>query len=204
LGLLVADLKHDFAVTRVSRVENADVAEMEEALSELMAQGRATLQRERVPDEQMGFERSADVRYVGQSYHLSIRLPQREIQAGDLIDIKNRFDEMHLATYGHAEPSEPCEFVALRVSAIGEIGKPPLERVRSGGSVAAATKPSRKVYFEPAGFVECAIYDRLKLPAGAVVHGPAVIEERDSTTAVHPGWGATVAAHGILALTKRN
>jgi N-methylhydantoinase A len=204
LGLLVADLKHDFAVTRVSRVENADVAGMETALAELTVQGRATLGREGVPNNLMRFERSADVRYIGQSYHLSIQLPERKLEPRDLTEVKKRFDEMHLATYGYAEGGEPCEFVALRVSAIGEIGKPPLEKSRAGGSVAAATKPSRQVYFEPMGFVECAIYDRLKLPAGAIVHGPAIIEERDSTTALHPGWEATVASHGILALSKRD
>jgi N-methylhydantoinase A len=204
LGLLVADLKHDFAVTRVARVENADTAAMEEALSELTVQGRETLRRERVPDDLMRFERVADVRYVGQSYHLSIRLPERKLQPSNLADVKKRFDEMHLATYGHAEPSEPCEFVALRVSAIGEIGKPRLESAPRNGSVAAAQKPSRKVYFEPEGFADCAIYDRLKLPAGAAVHGPAVIEEKDSTTVVHPGWDATVAEYGILTLTKQD
>ena len=204
LGLLVADLKHDFAVTRVARVENADVAGMECALAELIAQGRATLSREGVPDNSMRFERSVDVRYIGQSYHLSVRLPERKLEPRDLIEVKRRFDEMHLATYGYAEAREPCEFVALRISAIGEIGKPPLETTGAMGSVAAATKQSRQVYFEPMGFVECAIYDRLKLPVGATVCGPAIIEERDSTTAVHPGWDVAVAEYGILALTKRD
>ena len=202
-GLLVADLKHDFGATRVMRIEHADAASLEATLAELAARGRATLEREGVPSSRMRFERTLEARYVGQSFQLPIPLPDSRLTAADVAAIRGRFDALHEATYGYAEPREPCEMVALRVAAIGEIGKPPLEKAREDGSVAAATKASRRVWFAPLGFVACAVYERGRLPAGARIDGPAIIEERDATTVVPPGWEGRVAGYGILALSPR-
>ena len=157
--------------------------------------------REGVAASRMRFERTADLRYVGQSYQLSLPLPDRPIEAGDVVDLRRRFDAMHLATYGYAEAREPCELVALRMSAIGEIGKPSYEVGLAEGDANAAAKSSRRVYFASRGFLDCSIYDRGKLPLGARIEGPAVIEERDSTTLVHPGWGADVSRLGVPTLS---
>jgi N-methylhydantoinase A len=69
--------------------------------------------------------------------------------------------------------------------------------------VAGAQNASRSVYFaERNGAAACAIYDRYRLPAGGVVEGPAIIEEFDSTTVIHPGYRAVVDKFGNL-LVKR-
>jgi N-methylhydantoinase A len=200
-GLLVADLKHDFAATRVLRADGADPETLEATLAGLEAEGRAALAREGVPASRMRFDRSVDARYVGQSFQLPIALPPRRLTVADVAAIRRRFDEQHRATYGYAEPREPCELVALRVAAVGEIGQPPLADAPAGGSL--APKQRRRAFFAPAGFVDCAVHERAALPFGAAIDGPAIVEERDSATAVPPGWTATVAAHGILALARR-
>jgi N-methylhydantoinase A len=202
-GLLVADLKHDVGATRVVRVERADPDALETTLAELAAEGRAALAREGVPESRMRVERTLEARYVGQSFQLTLTLPERRLSRDDVAAIRGRFDALHAATYGYAEPREPCELVALRVAAIGEIGKPKLETPRAGGHLADAHKPARRAHFAGAGFIDCAIYERGRMPAGAVIEGPAIVEERDSTTVVPPGWEARVAAHGILALGRR-
>ncbi|MBM3521942.1 MAG: hydantoinase/oxoprolinase family protein, partial [Alphaproteobacteria bacterium] len=201
-GLLVADLKHDYGATRVMRLDAVDAAVAERDFDALAAQGRATLEKEGVVPAQMQFERSVDLRYVGQSYHLSLVLPGGALTSGIIGDLGRRFTELHLATYGYAEAREPIELVALRLSAIGAIGKPPLEKGARGGDLAAARMASRRVFFQPSGFADCAIYDRMRLAEGATFGGPAIVEERDSTTVVPPGWEASVAAHGILALRR--
>ena len=77
---------------------------------------------------------------------------------------------------------------------------------RCGRSSAAATpepKERRPVYFaEAGGYVDCPIYDRYALPAGASLAGPAIVEEFDSTTVVHPGYAAEVDAYGNLILEE--
>ena len=78
--------------------------------------------------------------------------------------------------------------MSLRLTSIGRIAKPPVRKLEPGG--AAEPKERRPVYFAEAGdYVDCPIYDRYALAAGAAFAGPAVVEEFDSTTVVHPGFG---------------
>jgi N-methylhydantoinase A len=62
-------------------------------------------------------------------------------------------------------------------------------------------KSQRPVYFaESGGFVECPVYDRYTLGAGVVIRGPAIVEEVDSTTAIHPGYEVRVDDYGHMVL----
>ncbi len=87
--------------------------------------------------------------------------------------------------------------------AVGRIPKPRLKELpASNGSVAAARKLSRPVYFAAVGdYVATPVYDRYALGAGARLDGPAVVEELDSATVVHPGFAARVDRFGNLLLT---
>jgi N-methylhydantoinase A len=204
-GLLAADLKHDFAATRVERVDGADPAALAAVFSALADEGRTALAREGVPPAQMDFDRALDLRYVGQSYQLTVALDPGPFAAAALLTAASRFNEMHLATYGYADPREPCEIVTLRVTAVGRIPKPAL----NGSSAQACTpeaalKGRRPVRFATGGTVECPVYARKRLVQGARLAGPAVLEAADSTILVHPGWDAVVAPHGILALNRQD
>jgi N-methylhydantoinase A len=206
-GLLVADLKHDFSRTLVQRLDLADPEALEAIFGELSQTALAVLAEEKVEREKVALERALDIRYVGQSYQLTIPLNSERLGTEALAEARQRFNATHRATYGHAEPSEPCEIVNLRISALGLIEKPvlgtgssPSTNVAFGAT--AAKKGTRPVFFVGAGFIDCAIYDRLRLPVGAAFHGPAVIEEPDSTTLVHPGWHATVQRYGVLAINR--
>ena len=135
------------------------------------------------------FLRQIDLRYVGQSYELTI-------PAGD--GLLERFHAEHDRTYGFSAPGEPVEVVSLRLTSVGRIAKPPLRRARAGGE-RPQPKERRPVYFAEAGdYVDCPIYDRYALPAGATFAGPAIVEEFDSTTVVHPGLRVRVDDVGNL------
>ena len=93
----------------------------------------------------------------------------------------------------------------VRICAYGRIAKPALADATAeavAGSDARARKGARPVYFEGGGFVECAVHDRLRLGEGAVLDGPAIVEEPDSTTLVHPGWRARVERFGVLVIER--
>jgi N-methylhydantoinase A len=103
--------------------------------------------------------------------------------------------------YGFSAETEPIECVSLRLAAIGKIAKPPMRRLEPGG--AAEPKERRPVYFaESQGFVDCPIYDRYLLGSAARFPGPAVIEEFDSTTVVHPGYSVRVDGQGNLIIER--
>jgi N-methylhydantoinase A len=205
-GLLVADLKHDFSRTLAQRIDRTDPAALEATFGELSQSALAVLANEKVSRAQSALERFIDIRYVGQSYQLTVPLTAARVTTEALAEARLRFNTTHRATYGYAEPSEPCEIVTLRVSALGLIEKPILGASRSAANgacdAAGARKGARAVFFTGAGFVDCAVYDRARLPIGAEFRGPAVVEEPDSTTLVHPGWRVRVERFGILAIDR--
>jgi N-methylhydantoinase A len=174
------------------RLDEVDPAFVESSFAELERTGAEELALEGLAGDQVEFVRQIDMRYVGQSYELTI-------PAGD--DLVERFHAEHDRTYGFAAPAEPVELVSLRLTSVGRIAKPPLRVLAPGG--AATPKERRQVYFAEAGdYVDCPIYDRYALAGGATFPGPAVVEEFDSTTVVHPGFSVAVDETGNLIIER--
>jgi N-methylhydantoinase A len=224
LGLLVTDLKHDYAQTLMQRADRIDLPAIGAICERLTAEGRAALAREGVAPTDMTLRRQVDLRYVGQSFELTVPLPASPgvriqesgvrnqqltpdswfLTPGDVAGVLEAFHREHERAYGYAAPEEPVEWVNLRLTAIGNIVKPRLRELgNSSAPVAAAQKHSRPVYFaETSGSSACAIYDRYRLRAGGVIQGPAIIEEFDSTTVIHPGYQALVDSFGNLLIKQ--
>ena len=204
MGLLVTDLKHDYSTTLIQHVDQLDTAAVEATYRELEAQGGASLEREGVRPEDISFLRQVDTRYVGQSYELTVPLPAEQLDTSKIDRVLEQFHIEHDRAYGYSAPTEPVEFVNLRLTAIGKIAKPRLRELEGDNTdIAAAQKATRSVYFaESDGYVECPIYDRYRLGPGCVLTGPAIVEEIDSTTVIHPGYSAQVDRFGNLILTR--
>ena len=204
MGLLVTDLKHDYSKTLIQRVNQLDLAVVEEFYRELEEQGRITLEREGMRSEDITFRRQMDMRYVGQSYELTVPLPDGRLGHAELNRVLEQFHQEHDRAYGYSAPNEPVEFVNLRLTAIGKISNPRLRELEQDSrDVTEAQKATRFVYFaENSGYVKCPIYDRYRLGAGCIVEGPAIVEEIDSTTVIHPGYQARVDKFGNLILTR--
>jgi N-methylhydantoinase A len=191
-GLLTTDLKRDTATTIMRRLDELDQGEVTTTFARLEEAGRAELEQEGLGSGSIEFVRQIDLRYVGQSYELTI--PE-----GD--GLLERFHAEHDRTYGFSAPGEAVEVVSLRLTSIGRIAKPPVRTLEPGE--APEPKERRPVYFAEAGdYVDCPIYDRYALPAGASLAGPAVVEEFDSTTVVHPGFGVRVDDVGNLIIER--
>ena len=190
-GLLTTDLKRDAATTIMRRLDDLGRRGGRGDVRRARG-GRARARTGGSRADAVEFLRQVDARYVGQSYELTI-------PAGD--GLLTRFHEEHDRTYGFAAPAEPVEVVSLRLTSIGKIAKPPPRRLERGGEV--EPKERREVYFaEAGGYVDCPIYDRYALPAGAKFRGPAVVEEFDSTTVVHPGFRLEVDDTGNLIIER--
>jgi len=199
LGLLVTDLKHENSRTRINRVSNSVPSEIETILDELETLGRDALVKEGVPESEMDFERHADVRYVGQSYELSVELAPGTITQVTLDGVTADYHVAHERAYGHNAPEEPVEFVNMQVTARGEIARPNLKEVTRGTGSDGAIKETRDVYFaESDGLVPTPVFDRYRLGEGDQIAGPAIVEEVDSTTVIHPGTSATIDVVGNL------
>ena len=201
MGLLVTDLKHDYATTVIERMDRVDPKTLEQIFAHLEKDGRQTLQREGMAESAMSFRRQADLRYLGQSHELTVVLGSGALDSTHLAAMLEEFHREHERAYGFSAPEEEVELVNLRLSAVGQIAKPTMAALAPAEGEATA-KSTRPVYFaENEGFVECPIYDRYALGAGAVIAGPAIVEEIDSTTTVHPGYRVQVDAFGHMVLT---
>lgn len=197
-GLLAADERHDAVRTRRRRLADVDTETVKAIYGELAAQVR-----EQVRDREAArVEFTADLRYVGQSYELEVSLDSPTGETGttdgwiDPDSIAERFHEAHHRTYGYRD-AEPIELVTLRASATVERG---VER----GDYAPTVEPERnrrQVWFDGASH-GASVAARRGLTAGEAVQGPAVLEQRESTTVVPPDWCGTIQDDGTLVMRK--
>lgn len=201
LGLLFADIEHEFVLTTVQPFGALDHAALNAHFAEFVRRGRVALEADGVGPHQMAFLRSVDVRYVGQSYELPVPVPEGE-WGGELEAIlRERFHGEHRRAYGHAAPEEPIELVNLRLTAVGRTQKPALRPLEAPVEpMESALRGRRALWVDGQGPIECRVYDRYRLGPGARLSGPAVVEEFDSTVLILPGWRGTVDGYGHLLL----
>ncbi|GAB7094341.1 hydantoinase/oxoprolinase family protein [Halolamina litorea] len=197
LGLLISDVGYDYSQSMVRPFEAVDPATVATAFAELRAEGDSELAGENVRPERREFERVADLRYAGQSFEVSVPVPEGEIDAEALAAVEERFHDRHEARYGHADPTEAVELVTLRLHARGVVDSPSTAAVGTDGSVADAVAERREVRFGEEHY-DASIYDRDLLPAGGEFDGPAVVEGPESTVVLRPGQSAEVAPDGTL------
>ena len=198
LGLLVTDLLHDFSTSMVRRLPEVDPSAVEAPLAEFEREGRERFAGT-ISDERIVVERSLDLRYVGQSFQLSVPLPDGDVTEATLASVEDRFHEIHDRRYGHASPEEPVELVTVRARIRGLIDPPAIAPARTDGLLADAIREERSVTFD-GEIHETRIYDRSRLPSGAEFEGPAVVEGEESTVVVRPGQVATVDEYGTIVL----
>jgi len=200
LGLLTADLFHDYAQALVRRMDDVSPEAVETRFREMEAEGRETLAREGVAPDAMRFLRRLDLRYLGQSYELTVDAPA-PFDAGAMQEAVAAFHRRHREVYGYSAEGEPVEVVNVRLRAVGAIPKPRLRELppRRGGAQPVSRRP---VYFESTGWVETPVYEREAMGGGGRLAGPAIVEQYDSTTVVYPGWRASVDRFGNLILGR--
>jgi len=191
VGLLSTDRKRLY---ERSRVEPLAAAAVEGSFAALVSEARTDLGE---TDAALTFERELELRYAGQSYELAV-----PVEPGDAVEtIRERFDRAHEAAFGHAG-DQPLETMTYRVAArqatdtlTGDVFADALDPDADGAPTTA-----RPVCFD-GDYVEAAVYDRERLPPGAVVDGPAVVEQADTTTVVDPHTRVAVDEFGNLVLT---
>lgn len=204
LGFLTAPAAFDFARTFVARLTPETLTRLDTVFAEMEAEGRATLAAAGVPDDEMRFVRSADLRHVGQGHEIVVPLPDGELRDISIEqDLKPTFYEVYEGIYGHAHRHLDLEIMTCRLMASGPRPKIQLNQVEHDpSSVERARKGQRRAFFAAlGGYVDTPVYDRYTLRAGATFDGPAIVEERDSTAVVGPNATATIDEYLNLIVT---
>jgi N-methylhydantoinase A len=204
IGDLVADFRDEFAQTYIRLLADASGAEVAGILDALGERAKGWLEDEGIPEDAQGIAYSADMRYHRQGYEIPVALVPGEVRSGDLADLEERFNGLHEQLYGFRMPGTASEIVNLRAVGYGAVPKPELPTGEVGSPKAdAAVVDEREVVFASERLTT-KIYDRAKLQPGAVLGGPAIVTEFDSTTVVLPGYRASVDRNFNILITPND
>ncbi|MBI3978233.1 MAG: hydantoinase/oxoprolinase family protein [Chloroflexi bacterium] len=204
IGMLAADVRHDYVRTFVAPADAVDAAALSAAFADLEAQAVHQLQREGTPDDHIVLIRTADVRYQRQAYELSIPVADGVLSAAEVERIVALFHQEHDRAYGYHRLDHGVELVNVRLTALGRLPHVAVQEAPHDGHGALdAFKGSREVYFG-GRWVQTPLYERARLSQGAAIDGPAIVEQLDSTTVVLPGQSATVDPYGNLLIQARS
>jgi N-methylhydantoinase A len=204
-GLLAAPLAFDFVRTAPQRLDAADWPQINGLFGEMEREGRLILRGAEVPDEDVRIRRTAEMRYAGQGHEVEVELPPGTLDDGSLAVITAAFEAAYRALYSRTPLGVPIEALNWRVVVSGPVPEISVSGPRPGARVTDSARPApkgtRKAYFpEAKDYVNTPVYDRYALTPGAVLAGPAIIEERESTTVVGPGARVTVDSRLTLIL----
>jgi N-methylhydantoinase A len=175
-----------------------DLRRLNANFSTLVSQALGDLQAAGFKSEEIEIIRSVDARYRYQVHELNVpfRPGADEIKAQEMGEIYAGFDELYEKSYGQGSAYREAgkEIITFRVSGIGRLRKPEIERSKPGKTdPARALKGKRDVYFEEHGkFVATRIFDFDRLEPGADIPGPAIIETPVTTIVVNPNDRATM------------
>ncbi|MGK7865391.1 hydantoinase/oxoprolinase family protein [Falsiroseomonas sp. E2-1-a4] len=191
-GLLYADVEHHYSRSLRRQTRRLDLAELNAALDALSSQALDQLAAEGFTGAEARLRRAAALHYHGQSFDLTVPLPDGPITTDALRALEEAFGQEHERTYGHrAGVEEPVELVSIQVVGQGvRTGEAqPLGGVPSRAE-AAAPAP-RRIFLGPEeGWVEAPVIRRVDLAAPQT--GPLIVEEYDATCLVLPGWRASL------------
>jgi N-methylhydantoinase A/oxoprolinase/acetone carboxylase beta subunit len=193
LGMLVADVTRDYSASVLRPSHELTRQDLERTFAPLVEQARRELSAEGFRSKRRVIEQLVDVRYIGQSYEITLPFTS---------GYRREFDRRHGRTFGYMNPARPTEVVNVRVKAAGLTDKPTRAFVRPRR--AYRPKPSA---VRPGRFggraVKVAFYRWDQLVPGAAAAGPSVVTSGDATVVVPPNFQFRVDGYGNVIATRR-
>ncbi len=204
LGLLMSDVKHDYVRSKLVGLENLDLDEVNGLFLELIERAKADLRGEGFSEQEIRLEPHLDLRYAGQGYELTVPCMMPPLKREDLKIMRERFDALHEQNSGHKAETEPVELVSLRLISLGLVPQAKLSPKKpTGRKVEQARTGERRVFFgKEHGILTTPIYRRDLFDPCFEIAGPAIVEQLDTTTVIHPEQRATVDEYGNILIIK--
>jgi N-methylhydantoinase A/oxoprolinase/acetone carboxylase beta subunit len=192
LGMLLADVTKDYSASVLRQSDTITSAELDRRFKPLVAEARRALSAEGFGQSRQIIERLVDIRYVGQSYEITLPFSR---------EYRREFDRRHGRVYGYANPARPTEIVNLRVKASGVTDKPVLPR-----------SPLRNLRARPSSVRQSRFHGRMlraafyrwdDLSPGAHAPGPAVVTGGEATAVIPPGFDFRVDGFGNVIIRQK-
>ena len=197
LGQLLADLRHDFVVAWGGPLDEIDIEDLRGKAGAMRDDATARLIADGFGEDRHDHTFTLDMRYVGQSFTLSIPCDPLSTSWDEL---REAFHNRHEQTFGRADRHSEVELVNVRLFSLGLIDKPALNFAPT--ETGASVIETRQVWFGD-DWTDCPIMDRTRMGAGESFQGPMIIEEAGGTSVVPPGWTVNVHASGSLDCRRR-
>jgi N-methylhydantoinase A len=185
LGLAISDLRRDYVRPYLTGLEEVNEGEFEERFGDMENTAAEDL-------EEPEYTRRADLRYRGQSFELTV-------EADALEKLEERFHAAHEQRYGYRMDDESVDLVNLRLIATVPVEKP---EISEQPAEEEAESGRREANFD-GEWQEVPVFDRDEMGEGSEVAGPAIVEFKESTCVVRPGWRGAIDGVGTLVLEKR-
>jgi N-methylhydantoinase A len=204
LGLLLADVRHDYVRSRLEALSSLEPAVANEIFDSLETEASRELESEGFGAGATRLLRQVDLRYAGQGYEVTVAAPGGTWGAAELAALRRDFDEAHERQFGHSARDSVAEVVNYRVTGFGLVAPLNLPRAEEASEpVEAARLAERTIYLgELGGDTRCAVYARNRLGAGHRFRGPAIVEQLDTTTLVLPDQEVLVDGYGNLLIRE--
>lgn len=197
-GATAMNIRHDVEGFYYGDLMTGDLTPVNDLFSKLEERARHLLTRDGVKPSDMSFARTAQMRYVGQTYEVETEIPDQLLTGSHRAAIAQAFHKAHQREYGTSTDDFPIAIVSLGITAIGAIGQPPVfSNKKSQGS---GEYQSRKVYFD-GDWHDSAVYSSDALHAGRMISGPAIVEYPDSCAVLPPRSQSIVDKIGNLVVT---
>lgn len=195
-GILHSNLAHDLVRSQLLPAGAETIERLSELTRALLAEARARLDADAVPETDRDIELAADMRYKGQAFELTVPAAAGPMDAKRLDALVEGFHAVHEQRFSYANRGAPVEIVALRASAVGRLPKPQ-GAGPAPGPTGARTARTRRVWME-GGWREVPVWQRDDLAASDAIAGPAVIEEAYTTVLIARHWTLRCDATGHL------
>ena len=200
LGCVLADLRHDVVQTVNLMLDGLDAPALERRMRAIGEKASAVIAAAGIQVERIDVLYELDMHYVGQTHTVAVPLPV--MHQGDTLGVtadmvRAAFEASYSASFSRLLVGLAIRIATLRVAAIGR--RPAFDFAvftpAAGASLAKARLGPRPVWFE-GGWRETNVWSRLDLPVGALIEGPAILEQPDATTVIEPGLAGRVDAFG--------
>ena len=199
LGFFTAPVAFDLTRSHRVTLDDADLKEIESLFQELEKESAAILQQAG-KDEKIIFERTLMMRFVGQGAETDLSIDQKPFDQWEKGQVRGLFDDAYKKLYGRTYPETPVELVTFKVRASlpsREFRIPPIRQTK--GKLTDCIKGERRAFsLVRKEYIPFTVYDRFKLFPGAVMQGPAIVEERESTIIVGEDASASVDEYGFI------
>ena len=205
MGCVIADMRADFVQTVNTLTSTADGPALAALIADHAAQGQAMLDAAGGAFAARVVTVELDMAYVGQTHTVSVPLPvaisDNDVTPPTEQDIITAFDTAYLRVYNRLLPGGVSRILNLRTAVVGQRPKFDLATLAPTTTGPVTPRTTRRVHMA-GDWCMATIYDRLTLPVGTAINGPAVLEQPDTTILIEPGLTGTVDTYGNLILTR--